>query len=438
MFKYAKHLAALALTALLCLPMAAYAETEKTIGNYDDDGYKVTIPAEVSLPEYDGSDNEVSETLTVSAELDKYRTLDITIASANSWQLCYTDEYGNKSANADTPKLSYELTGTGLDWDENDATKKALQFKTKADAETNLSANLNVKLTKPEAATMSGSYQDKLVFEISSTHKDVYLNLNELFIDQDKDGNPVYYKRMALHHGTVDIKVMYGADTVYNALSATDISSPFKYGAKVQFSNVQSLEEYECIGYFWNKKVDNESWGDTLVDDKYSMLITNPDYIGYITENTKEIPVDNVIEATLKGYTDYTSMDTQLQTLYLVFKKSANTTAEDTASIDDGTTIIDTVTDSDSKTDIADDDTTIIDDEILPDTTDKTTGAKDTVEDTDVKEPEPAEDEDTTETVDTADTVDDPTEDTDEASTDLWEEPDDLDAELYADLWESA
>lgn len=166
MFKHGKQLAALALTALLCLPVVAYAADgdNQTVGVYDTDGYTVTIPAEVTLTE--STNGSVGGTLNVSAELDLYRTLDISISSTNGWQLHYQKEDGTSDDTA--PKLSYELTrtdGTALKEDTNSSpVKKTLQFKTDDKEDKNLSVGLSIGLTKPEDATMSGGYQDTLTF----------------------------------------------------------------------------------------------------------------------------------------------------------------------------------------------------------------------------------------------------------------------------------
>lgn len=489
MFKYAKHLAALALTALLCLPMAAYAETEKTIGNYDEDGYKVTIPAEVSLPEYDGIGSEVSSTLTVSAELGKYRTLDITIASENGWKLYYTDENGNKSTNAGTPKLGYGLTCTdgntlGEDTD-SFPVKKTLQFKTDAGAKDDFSAELNVKLTNPTDATMSGSYQDKLVFTVSCTRETYtltfdtnaagdssvsetpddkkvtpgepygdlptptrdYYTFTGWYTDDTYDTNEVTKDDMVpgTESKTIKVYAQWRANVLrikyHNDGAEKILWQSGLWSSRPHLALTEGAHTYDGAEYITVNGEDVILWQEERYGEKYTNN-TNGLYDVSRWKRTGYTAKANTWQWNGLEYTDGDRNFTNGEDCALWFNVLSEFKKGDvTIDLHPIWTVAQSLVESDADTsydDIFEDDTTIIDDVILPDTTDKTTGTKDTVEDTDVKDPEPAEDEDTTETVDTADTVDDPTEDADEASTDLWEEPDDLDAELYADLWESA
>lgn len=131
------------------------------------DGYTVTIPTTVTVK----SGTDTSE-LKITAEMKQWRTLEIDIASNNSWKLAYDD-----TTAADTPKVDYTLTtddredgkaiahyenntlhyGTG-ELDSNDpqydSTTGARKFAT----------NFSVNVPTPSQATMSGTYSDTLTF----------------------------------------------------------------------------------------------------------------------------------------------------------------------------------------------------------------------------------------------------------------------------------
>ncbi len=143
-----------------------------TIDKLATEGYQVTIPTTVTV---DSEKNE--KTLTVNARLKQYRTLNIGVASKNSWKLAYDGATG-----ADMPKVDYTLNGDGeIDntyfWQYNTDTPSKPQLifavgqpsagTSGADALAwyeDITAELSVNVPTPSQATMSGTYSDTLTF----------------------------------------------------------------------------------------------------------------------------------------------------------------------------------------------------------------------------------------------------------------------------------
>ena len=142
------------------------------------DGYQVTIPKTV---EVNSTTNE--GTLTVTAQMKQWRTLNIAIAPQdNNWMLKYQDA----AAGADTPKVDYTLSeGTSKDvaadceWQYQPDTKTLSFSTTKMQPGTSLeedmkrvrnsSYELPITVPTPSQATMSGTYSDTVSFEFDLT-----------------------------------------------------------------------------------------------------------------------------------------------------------------------------------------------------------------------------------------------------------------------------
>lgn len=143
MFKYGKRLAALALTALLCLPVAAYAEGEVTVYSmdginvYEAEGeFEVNIPAEVSV---DPATKKAE--LPIVATLEQCSNLEIGIKSQNDYHLkCGTQE------------LAYYISDKNVVFWKNDTTE----------ASKTQTYTIDIEVT--DIPTMSGTYEDHLTF----------------------------------------------------------------------------------------------------------------------------------------------------------------------------------------------------------------------------------------------------------------------------------
>lgn len=180
-------------------PNVTTAPDTTTVGDLANDGYTVTIPKTV---EVDSTTNE--GTLTVTAKLKQYRTLNIGIQSTNDeWQLKYntTDEKAT-----DVPKVKYTLR---TDDSEND---KAFAYydgttllygigkidtsEENYDAETKsrrFTTNFNVEVPTPSKATMSGTYSDTLTFTYTlAKHCVTYtINVYEQELNLKNDGTHI-------------------------------------------------------------------------------------------------------------------------------------------------------------------------------------------------------------------------------------------------------
>lgn len=149
-----------------------------TIDKLATEGYQVTIPTTVTV---DSTTNE--GTLTVTAQMKQWRTLNIAIAPQdNNWMLKYQDA----AAGADTPKVDYTLSeGTSKDvaadceWQYQPDTKTLSFSTTKMQPGTSLeedmkrvrssSYELPITVPTPSQATMSGTYSDTVSFEFDLT-----------------------------------------------------------------------------------------------------------------------------------------------------------------------------------------------------------------------------------------------------------------------------
>ena len=209
------------------------ADVPNTTGNLATEGYTVTIPTTVTVNSKDNTGE-----LTVNAQLKQYRTLNIGIASPNSWKLAYDD-----ATAADTPKVAYTLTtedyenrtaiayyedntlhyGTGeLDSTDPkyDSTTGARKFAT----------NFSVNVTDPSQATMSGTYSDTLTFTFDLAKHCVTYTIN------------VYEQKLQLTNSGAHVQAVNVVDASGNVTDTT--SAPKE----------TYVLEYGCAGV----------WGDLL------------------------------------------------------------------------------------------------------------------------------------------------------------------------------
>ena len=150
MFKHGKQLAALALTALLCLPVVAYAEKEISVYTVDGinvyeapDEFTVEIPAEVDV-----YPTKNRETFTIKGTLQACHNLEVSIKSTNGYVLEHEDD--------NTVKLPYSISDEQVVFykDEN-ATDAAAEY------------SYDIDIRVMDTATMSGTYTDTLTFTLT-------------------------------------------------------------------------------------------------------------------------------------------------------------------------------------------------------------------------------------------------------------------------------
>lgn len=138
-----------------------------TTGNLATDGYQVTIPTTVEVK----SGTDTSE-LKITAEMKQWRTLEIDIASNNSWKLAY-----DGAAGTNAPQVDYTLKNTegrgqtsqGMIWTYDATNHKIAYTTTRLTAVDKAEIPLSVNVTDPSQATMSGTYSDTVSFEFDLT-----------------------------------------------------------------------------------------------------------------------------------------------------------------------------------------------------------------------------------------------------------------------------
>ena len=213
------------------------ADVPSTTGNLERDGYTVTIPTTVTV-----DSTTAKGELTVNAQLKQYRTLNIGIASPNSWKLAYD------GAAADTPKVDYTLDGEGeiggtYFWQYNTDTpsKPKLVFAvgqpsagtSGADAlnwHQDITAKLPITVPTPSQATMSGTYSDTLTFTFDLVKHCVTYTIN------------VYEQKLQLTNSGTHVQAVNVVDASGNVTDTT--SAPKE----------TYVLEYGCAGV----------WGDLL------------------------------------------------------------------------------------------------------------------------------------------------------------------------------
>lgn len=140
------------------------------------DGYQVTIPTTVTVE----SGTDTSE-LKITAEMKQWRTLEIDIASNNSWKLAY-----DGAAGTNAPQVDYTLKNTvggghtsqGMIWTYDAMNHKIAYTTTRLTAVDKAEIPLSVNVTDPSQATMSGTYSDTLAFDFKITKQSVTYTIN--------------------------------------------------------------------------------------------------------------------------------------------------------------------------------------------------------------------------------------------------------------------
>ena len=165
-------------------PNVTTAPDTTTVGDLANDGYTVTIPTTVTVD----SGTDTSE-LKITAEMKQWRTLEIDIASNNSWKLAY-----DGAAGTNAPQVDYTLKNTvggghtsqGMIWTYDATNHKIAYTTTRLTAVDKAEIPLSVNVTDPSQATMSGTYSDTLAFDFKITKQSVTYTIN------------VYHQEMAL------------------------------------------------------------------------------------------------------------------------------------------------------------------------------------------------------------------------------------------------
>lgn len=148
----------------------------KTTGDIATDGYQVTIPTTVTVE----SGTDTSE-LKITAEMKQWRTLEIDVASNNSWKLAY-----DGAAGTNAPQVDYTLKNTvsgghtsqGMIWTYDATNHKIAYTTTRLTAVDKAEIPLSVNVTDPSQATMSGTYSDTLTFTFNLTKQSVTYTIN--------------------------------------------------------------------------------------------------------------------------------------------------------------------------------------------------------------------------------------------------------------------
>lgn len=190
------------------------ADVPNTTGNLERDGYTVTIPTTVEVK----SGTNTGE-LKVTAQLKQYRTLNIGIASKNSWKLAYDD-----TTAADTPQVAYTLTtddredGKAIAHYENNTlhygTGELDSTDPKYDSTTGarkFATNFSVNVKDPSQATMSGTYSDTLTFTFDLVKHCVTYTIN------------VYEQKLQLTNSGAHVQAVNVVDANGNVTDTTSV-----------------------------------------------------------------------------------------------------------------------------------------------------------------------------------------------------------------------
>lgn len=162
-------------------PNVTTAPDTTTVGDLANDGYRVTIPTTV---EVNSTTNE--GTLTVTAQMKQWRTLNIAIAPQdNKWTLKYQGATGENM-----PEVAYqlpqEIVGAEdyFSWlyhnEHQNLTFMTSELGGSEDVSKDkiITAKLAVTVPHSEEATMSGTYADTLTFYITPSKLCVTYNIN--------------------------------------------------------------------------------------------------------------------------------------------------------------------------------------------------------------------------------------------------------------------
>ena len=178
-----------------------------TTGELERDGYQVTIPTTVEV-----KSGENNGKLEVKAQLKQYRTLNIGIASPNSWKLAYD------GAAADTPKVDYTLKNENENggestrdtiWYYDESTHEIMYATSAIENVHTATIPLSVNVTDPSQATMSGTYSDTLTFTFNLTKQSVTYTIN------------VYEQKLQLTNSGTHVQAVNVVDASGNVTDTT-------------------------------------------------------------------------------------------------------------------------------------------------------------------------------------------------------------------------
>lgn len=173
------------------------------------DGYTVTIPTTVTVE----SGTDTSE-LKITAEMKQWRTLEIDIASNNSWKLAY-----DGAAGTNAPQVDYTLKNTegrgqtsqGMIWTYDATNHKIAYTTTRLTAVDKAEIPLSVNVTDPSQATMSGTYSDTLTFTFDLVKQCVTYTIN------------VYEQKLQLTNSGAHVQAVNVVDANGNVTDTTSV-----------------------------------------------------------------------------------------------------------------------------------------------------------------------------------------------------------------------
>lgn len=180
-----------------------------TTGNLATDGYQVTIPTTVTVE----SGTDTSE-LKITAEMKQWRTLEIDIASNNSWKLAY-----DGAAGTNAPQVDYTLkneagegqTTQNMVWTYDESKHEINYVVTDVTAVDTANIPLTVNVTDPSQATMSGTYSDTLTFTFDLVKHCVTYTIN------------VYEQKLQLTNSGAHVQAVDVVDANGNVTDTTSV-----------------------------------------------------------------------------------------------------------------------------------------------------------------------------------------------------------------------
>lgn len=233
-------------------PNVTTAPDTTTVGDLANDGYTVTIPKTV---EVNSTTNE--GTLTVTAQMKQWRTLNIAIAPQDTnWTLKYQGATGENM-----PEVAYQLpqeivgAEDGFSWLYHNEHQNLTFMTSKlggsedVSRSTTITANLAVTVPNSEEATMSGTYADTLTFYITPSKLCVTYNIN------------VYEQKLVTQTDgwNNNGNVRYCA---VNAVDAVDESGNVEEGAKRNCTVIREYLTSDAGPYTWTRPRPDGTEGD--------------------------------------------------------------------------------------------------------------------------------------------------------------------------------
>lgn len=224
-------------------PNVTTAPDTTTVGDLANDGYTVTIPKTV---EVNSTTNE--GTLTVTAQMKQWRTLNIAIAPQDdNWKLKYQGATGENM-----PEVAYQLpqeivgADDGFSWLYHNEHQNLTFMTSKlggsedVSRSTTITANLAVTVPNSEEATMSGTYADTLTFYIKPGKLCVTYNIN------------VYEQKLVTQTDgwNNNGNVRYCA---VNAVDVVDESGNVEEGAKRNCTVIREYLKSDAGPYTWTR-----------------------------------------------------------------------------------------------------------------------------------------------------------------------------------------